>query len=69
VDPNSTTIICTALTFQLQNIFFTGDFQVLHVAGIDLILGMDWLHAHSPIEMNCHTGSLTLSFKGKKVTL
>jgi Retroviral aspartyl protease len=46
----STTTICTALTFQLQDIFFTEDFQVLHVAGIDLILGMDLLHAHSPIE-------------------
>jgi Retroviral aspartyl protease len=65
----STTTICTALTFQLQDIFFTGDFQVLHVAGIDLILGMDWLHAHSPIEMNCDTSSLSLYLKGKKVTL
>jgi Retroviral aspartyl protease len=65
----STTILCPNLTFSLHYHVFSDNFQVLQVAGINLILGMDWIHTYSPIELDCHLGTLSLHFKGVKITL
>jgi Retroviral aspartyl protease len=50
----SSTTFCANLSFYLQDHLFYGTFQVLQVAGINLILGMDWLHNYNLIEMICH---------------
>jgi hypothetical protein len=42
---------------------------VLQVTGHDLLLGMDWLHNYSPIEMDCKLGHLTVIDTGRKIQL
>jgi Retroviral aspartyl protease len=65
----SSSTICANLNFSLQDHLFYGTFQVLQVAGIDFILGMDWLHNYSPIKMDCHAGIISLHCKGITVKI
>jgi hypothetical protein len=39
------------------------------VTGHDVLLGMDWLYTHSPIEMDCKFGTLTVTGQLGKVQL
>jgi Retroviral aspartyl protease len=65
----TSSIVCANLIFQLQDHVFSGNFQVLQVAGIDLILSMDRLHSYSPITMDCHKGILFVYSEGVHITL
>jgi Retroviral aspartyl protease len=65
----TTNTLCYQLPFTLQSHSFIGNFQVLQVAGHDIILGMDWIHAHSPFKINSDLGQVSIMSKGIKVKL
>jgi Reverse transcriptase (RNA-dependent DNA polymerase)/Retroviral aspartyl protease len=65
----SQTKMLQPVTFQLQNHRFLGDLRVLQVTGYDLLLRMDWLHNHSPVEMDCKIGQLTVTDQNQKISL
>lgn len=50
-----------ACAWTAQGVQFTNDFKVLPLGSYDVILGFDWLTAHSP--MNVHWGKQTMDFE------
>jgi Retroviral aspartyl protease len=65
----SQTKMLRPVTFQLQNHRFSGNLRVLQVTCYDLLLSMDWLHNHSPVEMDCRIGQLTVTDQNQKIPL
>jgi Retroviral aspartyl protease len=60
---------CIDLPFSLQNHDFCGDLRVLHIQGYDIILGVDWLRRHSPMEINWIGKWVSFQKDGKLVKL
>lgn len=48
---------------------FTTTFKVLPLGHYDVILGYDWLKAHSPMEVDWDSKSMVVSDKGWRVHL
>ena len=43
---------CLSCEYNIQGVPFVSDFQILQLKGYDLILGADWIHQHSPVELD-----------------
>lgn len=52
-----------------QGYLFCTSFKVLDLPGYDLILGMDWLSNHSPMQVDWANKLIILKWKGQWVTL
>jgi Retroviral aspartyl protease/Ty3 transposon capsid-like protein len=65
----TTSLLCSQLSFQLQSHTFQADFMVLQVTNHDVILGMDWLNAHSPLTYDGYNGTLSLTLLNQTVLL
>jgi hypothetical protein len=46
---------CLKCPYTIQGHQFTSDFRLLEVQGYDIILGNDWILAHSPVGLNLKT--------------
>jgi Retroviral aspartyl protease/Ty3 transposon capsid-like protein len=65
----TTDLLCSQLVFQLQGHTFQSDLHVLPVSGHDMILGMDWLHKHSPVHFDSKAKTFTVHLENNCVTL
>jgi hypothetical protein len=54
--------LCGALTFST-------DFKILPLGGYDIILGMDWLECHSPVEVHWVEKWLEFDYNHRRVQL
>lgn len=61
--------VCDPLIWKVQGIEFQHWVSTLQLGGSDMVLGVDWLREHNPVQMNFKDPSLTMSKEGEKVTL
>lgn len=50
--------VCQAVTFSLQDIFFTSDFVSLELSKVDVVLGIQWLRTFKSGHLNIRASSL-----------
>jgi hypothetical protein len=55
--------------WETQGHTFTTDLKVLQLGAFDLILGQDWLYAHSPTNIDWPTKRLRITDNGREVFL
>ena len=55
---------CSACPYSIQGHEFISDFRILELQGYDVILGADWLLAHSPVGLNLKTREFTITKDG-----
>lgn len=61
--------VCKGLQWEIHGEIFEKDCRMLKLGGCDIVLGMDWIDIHAPIQL--HTRPLSASFhkEGKRVIL
>jgi hypothetical protein len=47
-----TEFMCVDCPYSIQGESFKSNFRILQLKGYDLILGADWIHQHSPVELD-----------------
>ena len=52
---------CSVCSYSIQDQEFSSDFRLLELQGYDIILGADWIFAHSPVGFNLRTRELTVT--------
>ena len=57
---------CSVCSYSIQGQEFSSDFRLLELRGYDIILGADWIFAHSPVGFNLRTRALTMTKDGVK---
>lgn len=58
-----------AAQWSVQQCNFATDFRVLNISAYDLILGVDWLGAHSPMKVHWGQNWIVIPYKGSQVLL
>jgi hypothetical protein len=58
---------CLGCSYSIQGHSFTSDFRLLEVQGYDIILGADWIFAHSLVGLNLKTREFTITKEGSKL--
>lgn len=56
-----------AATWSIQQCQFTSDLKVLPLSSYDMILGLDWLEGHSPMEIHWTQKWIQLPYQGTSV--
>lgn len=64
-----TSKVTTSFCWKIQEYDFWHPLGLLHKEGFDLILGCDWVEAHSPIKIEYEKMLVIVSVNGKKVRL
>ncbi|KAJ3703015.1 hypothetical protein LUZ61_006720 [Rhynchospora tenuis] len=65
----TTSVQCDNLPFKLQNHLLCVTARLLNIQGYDLILGMDWLSKHGPMNIDWEAGRVQLCKYGTKLDL
>ena len=60
---------CVGLQWETQGCTFTSDVKVLHLQHYDMIIGMDWLEAFSPMKVDWKNKWLVLPYHGSHALL
>ena len=53
-------------SYTIQGTQFTSDFRVLQLQSYDVILGADWMKAHSPVELDSEEMLVKITMQGGK---
>jgi hypothetical protein len=61
--------IMTGVEWWIQGHTFSTDARVLHLGAYDMILSMDWLEHHSPMQCDWVSKSIEFNHKGKFITI
>lgn len=68
-DTLQTSAICHNISYTIQNEQFVSSFRFLDMKGYDIILGSDWILAHSPLTVDLKARELTVFTPlGKAIT-
>jgi hypothetical protein len=61
--------VVPCIEWWIQGHTFSTDVRVLHLGAYDMILGMDWLEEHSPMQCDWSKKSMSFNHNGKFITL
>jgi hypothetical protein len=57
---------CNDCPYTVQGSKFTNNFRLLQLKGYDVILGTDWMLAHSPVTWDYRTETLKINYYGSR---
>lgn len=61
--------MCCGFKWKVHNEIFEKDFRLLRLGGCDMVLGMDWVHNFSPIQLHTRPPGISFHKDGRKVLL